>query len=118
MKKVLICSILFRTDRLGSLSHLCEDLLQYIGFTRYLISKETDQFVFSSTLRTIQEIAPQLNETIFTCDWPYNIDTRSKKRDKQFRSCNSFDMFTPMLTEEGLCFAFNELNSNEIYTEE
>lgn len=24
--------------------------------------------------------------------------------------------FTPLLTEEGICFAFNDLNSHEIYT--
>lgn len=70
-----------------------------------------DGFTFGSKLAnlsiygTILDLAPSFNETMFRCAWQYKNLSCSK-------------LFVPILTEEGLCFAFNALNSREMYTEE
>lgn len=63
-----------------------------------------EHFVNSSVFDLIEEMAPYLNDTVIECKWPYDGDTCS-------------EIFVPVLTEEGLCFAFNILNSGDIYTD-
>lgn len=63
------------------------------------------KFTNESIYEMIQGIALTLDDTMCRCMWQYAVD-----------SCTKF--FTPILTEEGLCFAFNALNSRETYTEE
>lgn len=54
----------------------------------------------------IEEMAPVLSDTIRACRWKNYGDDNT---------CS--DLFTPVLTEEGLCFSFNNLNWDEIYTD-
>lgn len=51
---------------------------------------------------TLREIAAKFDDTMFVC-----------KFRNQIRSCD--DYFQEIMTEEGLCFTFNVLNSKEIY---
>lgn len=52
------------------------------------------------------DIAPTFNDTMIVCKW---------NDDKQV-PCSKF--IVPVFTNEGLCFAFNALNSHEVYTDE
>ncbi|CAH1966969.1 unnamed protein product [Acanthoscelides obtectus] len=54
-----------------------------------------------STIEYLMSIAPQFGDVFFSCKWTL-----------QNQSCHNF--FTPMLTEEGLCFTFNMLDKTEL----
>lgn len=54
----------------------------------------------------IEEMAPTLGDTLRACRWKNKGDGNT---------CS--DLFVPILTEEGLCFSFNALNWDEIYTD-
>lgn len=62
-------------------------------------------FTDESIFRIIQDVALSLNDTMLYCEW---------------RGMGNFctALFQPILTEEGVCFSFNDLNSRDIYTEE
>lgn len=53
----------------------------------------------------IKDIAPTYNDTMFYCKW---------RNEDNF--CDAF--FRPILTEEGVCYTFNALNSRDIYKKE
>lgn len=52
----------------------------------------------------IQELAPT-NDTIDKCWWESKIT-------------DCWGLFKPVLTEEGVCYTYNSLNSHDIYTEQ
>lgn len=80
-----------------ALAHMCTGLWDEF-------SDSNEHFANASVFDLIEDMAPYLNDTVIRCEWPYDGDT-------------CLDIFVPVLTEEGLCFAFNILNSGDIYTE-
>lgn len=79
------------------LVHMCNDLHESFINTN-------DTFANVSMFNVIEDMAPSLNETLINCNWPYQGD-----------SCD--ELFVPSVTEEGLCFVFNALNSVDVYTD-
>ena len=85
--------------RVHALSHICLNL-----WTKFNTS--TEDFVNASVFDMIEDMAPNLIDTIRACRW------------KGFGDDNTCsDLFVPVLSEEGLCFSFNNLNWDEIYTD-
>ncbi|XP_055305956.1 pickpocket protein 28-like, partial [Sitodiplosis mosellana] len=83
--------------QLEALSHLCR--FNFPEYVRY-----GNKFTNTSIYDIIQDIAPNLTSVIVSCSW--NL---------QMENCESH--FSPTITDEGLCFTFNALNSDEIYTD-
>lgn len=88
--------MLYRVERIQALSHVCVDA--------YMFDYD-EEFANASIFDTLADMAPSLNETVRVCTL--------KEDDND--TCS--ELFVPISTEEGLCFSFNALNSNEIYTD-
>lgn len=83
--------------RLNALTHICPILPHLITWN--------DSFTDESIYDTIQNIAPYLHPSETRCLWT-----------RYLKPCS--ELFVPVLTEDGICFTFNALNSHEIYTDE
>lgn len=83
-----------------ALAHICDtDLITKI---RLELGKEVAN---ARLIEDLNHISIKLNDSIIDCNWRKNN-----------KSCS--DMFRPILTEDGVCFTFNSLNSQEIYSKE
>lgn len=90
--------IRFRLSRINALAHICD----FFWLDEQHFS---DKFTNESIYDEIADVAPSLNQTLLACVWLY-----------QNVPCET--LFAPLLGEEGLCFTFNSINSQEIYTDE
>lgn len=92
-----------RFFRMKTLAHLCPNS---IGPASKNHMSHGPGFTDESIYDVIQDINPDLSDIMHqTCVW---------QNDKE--PCSNG--FVPVYTEEGLCFAFNNLSPHEIYTEE
>lgn len=88
-------------------SHLCPTLLEILNADLMKIV-ESENFTSDFIYDEINSLSPNLNDTIMFC-WPPPAFTPVPS------SCEDF--LTPGITHDGLCFTFNGLNSNEMYTD-
>lgn len=77
----------------------CSKMFNYI-LEPELVAPTQNQSIYDA----ISEISPNLDSVILFAYWTSNLTLTLK--------------FKPILTEEGLCFTFNSLNSGEIFTDE
>lgn len=82
-----------------------EALLNFCPSTNAYGIRFQNKFSNNSIYETIKEIAPSIRRIFYLCRWKGT-----------FRRCST--MFTPIFTQDGYCFAFNALNSHEMYTKE
>lgn len=92
-----IWNLIHRVARIEALIHLCRFYAPNVHFSNW--------FTNASIYDLIQDMAPSFQHTLLYCMWQYKDD-----------QCSTF--FTEILTDEGLCFTFNALNSQDIYTNE
>lgn len=86
-------------ERLEALMQICDS--DSFGFYSYFIGKNITN---SSIVQTLNGMAIKMGDSIFACKWRKN------------KNCSN--LFKPILTEDGICFTFNSLNSHDIYTDE
>lgn len=106
LNKAIYFVSIFRLARVKGLAHICNDL--FLNF-----EDTNEHFVNASVFNVIEEMAPPLNDTIKSCNW--GAMTGPTYWTYGYNDCSK--MFAPILTEEGFCFAFNVLNSANIYSE-
>lgn len=88
--------LIFRLNRMEAFVQTCQFHPQdAIHFGRTYINE--------SIYNILIDQAPSFNDTFDYCEWMNEV-----------RPCSQ--LFSPVLTSEGLCFSFNTLNSREIYT--
>lgn len=88
----------FRKSRFDAMSHICPLLTEHTRFV--------NDFMDESIYSIIQEVSPDFNNSVVDCDF----------KGMYRKPCSG--ALLPILTEEGVCFTFNALNSRDIYTDE
>lgn len=81
-----------------SLLHICDALDRYINYT--------DDFIGEWIYDEIPGMTMSINESVAFSSWKWVTGEYYSQ------------LFVPVLTEVGLCFAFNAVNSREIYTDQ
>ncbi|XP_031621834.1 uncharacterized protein LOC116339891 [Contarinia nasturtii] len=83
-------------SQLEALAHLCPRIL-FHGSENY--------FSNESIYDVIEDLAPNLDYSLRKCQW-------------QSKDIRCSDYIVPMMTNNGLCFAFNALSSQDMYTDQ
>lgn len=83
---------------MSALAHVCDKLGEKLGFKN---GSQNDMIY-----KTLISTALPLENVIYAYAWQRKISKDKKNH------------FVSVLTEKGLCFAFNSINSHEIYTDE
>lgn len=86
-----------RKSRYKALQHICPNLAELLNLGDDFVSEVIDDI--------ITDIAPSFEDTVVKCKW-------------KNRNVSPASLFVPVLTPVGLCFSFNAVNSQEIYTDE
>lgn len=84
--------------RLEALAQICDPHL----FSDHNL---TSGLTLDEIVPTLQEISPELNQTMMFCRWR-----------NEMTNCN--EMFTEIITEEGACHTFNMLDRSELFKED
>ena len=87
-----------RLARMQALIHFCH-------FNVRNNSQFGGEFTNDSFFHIMQDIAPSFNSTFVRCEW----------QNKHY-PCS--ELFSLMLTSAGICYTFNALNSQDVYTKE
>lgn len=74
-------------------------------YSRDIWKISSDIYANPNIVQQIKQLAPKIDDIMHSC----------KFRDET-KNCN--ELFSPSITEMGLCFSFNALNHNEIVTDE
>ena len=80
-----------------NLVHVCDELKYYIPYG--------NDFADEDIFNDIQDFAPDVKDITLSCSWKGAI-------------INCSEYLKPVMTHFGVCFAFNGLNSRDIYTNE
>lgn len=62
-------------------------------------------FVNEAAIHFMKEVSPKMSDIFWSCEWLGNPT-----------GCD--ELFSPLLTDEGICFTFNMLNRSELYKSE
>lgn len=89
--------MIFRKSQLAAEAHICPFFVGTIPFE--------DDFANESIYSTMRDLAPDLEYTMQSCRWLE-------------KEINCTENISPMMTDDGLTFTFNALNSHDIYTNE
>lgn len=68
----------------------------------FIYNKIAVRFVECQEKRNIFQIAPQFDDVLYGCKWTQLNE-----------SC--YNLFTPSMTDDGLCFTFNVLDRSAIF---
>ncbi|KAF5291426.1 hypothetical protein FQR65_LT01737 [Abscondita terminalis] len=68
------------------------------------VHEKGDKTIDYDAIDALAKVAPQFGELLWQCKWL-----------NENRTCS--DLVTPVLTEEGICFTFNMLDRDELFTE-
>ena len=85
---------------LGILAHVCPRLPEIINFK--------DKFISNNIYKLLKSMGMDFKFVVLNCEWLQRSNTRMK--------CLN-DLAT-VLTDDGICFAFNALNPSDTYTNE
>ena len=78
-----------------ALSQVCDShLLKYVDFNSSINPREY--------VKILKEMAVPFDEMFHNCHWRYN-----------YLECS--DLFTEVITEEGICYTFNMVDGNELF---
>lgn len=64
-----------------------------------------EKFANDSIYEVLEDLAPNRDYTINACQW-------------QQKKVNCIEYMSPIMTNHGVCFSFNALNSQDMYTDE
>ncbi|KAK4874086.1 hypothetical protein RN001_013446 [Aquatica leii] len=69
------------------------------------VHEKGDKTIASDFIDAFTKVAPSFTDVLWQCKWL-----------NENRTCS--DLFTPVLTEEGICFTFNMLDREELFTDD
>lgn len=75
-----------------------------VTFANMYPGKDMTQYTDDLVIKTMVDISLTQNGTILRCNWRNYLE-------------ECYDQFHPILTDDGICYTFNALNSYDLYTD-